>query len=115
MYIFSIFFSSFLHTFEGSLSDLNDELKTDISECFSTKQQDGETVYIPLNAQGKIAQSLLDKASHNYLIQLYCPLQNIGSLIPSNVDIGLKIQFTDPKRFFVTSQAGKKPKFVIKV
>ena len=105
-----------MRSLEGCYDDLGDELVTNISTCFTVTQANGQTVYTPKNAQGQIAQTLFNKNPHNYLIQLYCPLQHLGSLLPSNVDFGLKIQFTDFARFFVTETSKlKRPKYIIKV
>ena len=107
--------STILAEFEGAYPDLGEKLETNIANCFTTSDNDGTTVYTPINSQGKIAQSILNKNPQKFLIQLYCPLQHISSLIPSNVDLGIKILFTDPAKFFVTETAAKKPKYVIKV
>ena len=84
---------SFLNTFEGALEDIDETLTTNISTCFQTTGTGENTTYKPINCQGKIAQSLLNKKVHDYLIQIHCPLQDISSLIPSNVDIGMQKSF----------------------
>ena len=96
------------------MDDVNEPLTVDIGTCFIQRQVDGQTVYEPINSRGKIAHLLLGKATQNFLIQLHCPLQSLGSLIPCGTDLGIKIQFTDASRFFV-AKAGKSPKYVIKV
>ena len=84
-----LFFFSFLKTFENAYEDIDEELTEDISKCFHTTTNAAGTItYTPKNSQGKIAQSLLNKKVITVLIQLHCPLQEISSLIPSNVDLG---------------------------
>ena len=45
--------------------------------------------------------------------QLFSPLSSFSSLIPSNLAIGIKIFLTSNERFFITSTAGVKPRYVI--
>ena len=99
---------------EGYREDIHEKLETDISACYKDVVTDGVTVKTPITVQGHIAKSLIDKAEHNFLIQLFCPLQALDTLIPNETDIGLALQFSDCARFFVCSKQGVQPKVNIK-
>ena len=108
---FSFFFfqnNSFLKTFEGALEDIDENLTTDISSCFKSSGEAGNLKYEPINCQGTIAQSILGKKVHTALIQLHCPLQDLNSLIPSNVDLGMRNTLSNQPTNRQTDQPTKK-------
>ena len=67
---------------EGWREDVSEKLTTDIALCFA---DDGTT---PKNAQGHLANDLLNKKEQDFLIQLICPFQALDTLIPPEIDIG---------------------------
>ena len=99
---------------EGYLEDTDEALTTDISTCYKTVTSGGKQTLEPINVQGRLAKDLINKKEHNFLIQLICPLQNLDTLLPSDLDIGIQLQFCDSNRFFVSSETGAKPKLNIK-
>ena len=115
---------TFLAEFEGYDEDVKEPLTENIQTCFTKETipaQGGEPekiVFHPITAQGRIAQRLWEDdgtaADQNFLVQLFSPLQSFNTLLPSNLDFSIRIQFTDNCRYFVTSTTGKKPKFKIK-
>ena len=46
------------------------------------------------------------------MFQLATPITNVRSFLPSNIEYGFRLFFTDPKRFF-TSKTSAKPVFRI--
>ena len=52
-------------------------------------------------------------AENDVLVQMFTPLRSFQSLVPNNLDIQWKIQFTDDDRYFVTATSGAKPTFQI--
>ena len=99
---------------EGYLEDTHESLTTDISTCYKTVTVNGVQTLEPINVQGQLAKDLTNKKEHNFLIQMICPLQHLDSLLPSQLDIGVELQFCDSNRFFVSSETGAKPKLNIK-
>ena len=78
---------------EGWQEDMKEKLLTNITDCY---KQDGT----PKNAQGILANELLNKKEHDFLIQVICPLQNLDTLIPPNIDVGkqpFKVIFDNSK------------------
>ena len=76
------FRESILKLMEGWREDVSEKLTTDIALCFA---DDGTT---PKNAQGHLANDLLNKKEQDFLIQLICPFQALDTLIPPEIDIG---------------------------
>ena len=44
---------------------------------------------------------------------MFTPLRSFNSLVPNNLDVQWKIQFTEDDRYFVTTTSGAKPTFQI--
>jgi len=91
------FFFAFLLL--GYLEDIDEELLDDTTKCFGPAIIDGKTVSVPINAQGHQSEQLLAKNELSFFTQLFCPLQSMGSLIPSNIDIGITIHLTKCKTY----------------
>ena len=115
---------TFLAEFEGYDENIKEPLTENIETCFTKETipaaggNPERIVFHPITAQGRIAQRLWEDdgtaAEQNFLVQLFTPLQSFNTLLPCNLDFSIRIQFTDNCRYFVTSTAGKKPKFKIK-
>ena len=71
----------------------------DTAKCFEIQSLDGKSVKVPINAQGQQSVQLLAKNKLSFFTQLFCPLQSMGSLIPSNIDIGITIHLTKCKTY----------------
>lgn len=85
--------TSFKSFFEGYEPDINDEVQTDITECFDTLDSGG---YKAKDPQGKIAESLINKKEHFFVFQLISPFLSFGSLILPDIDVG------EPYTFYYT-------------
>ena len=62
---------------------------------------------------GKTENSKVVPFEDDVLIQMFTPLRSFNSLVPNNLDVQWKIQFTDDDRYFVTTTSGAKPTFQI--
>ena len=78
-------------------------------------------VYTAVSAEALLAEQMCGKTINNkvvpaeedVLLQMFTPLRSFNSLVPSNLDIQWKIQFTEDDRYFVTATSGAKPTFQI--
>ena len=79
------------------------------------------TEYVPLTAQALLAEQMLgsdiagkwEAKEQDVLIQLFSPLRNFSSLVPSSLDIQWRLNFSENKRFFVTETSSIEPQFQI--
>ena len=55
----------------------------------------------------------VEPKEQDVLLQLFSPLRNFSSLVPSGLDLQWRLNFSEDKRFFVTSTAGIEPQFQI--
>ncbi len=62
---------------------------------------------------GKTENSKVVPFEDDVLIQMFTPLRSFNSLVPNNLDVQWKIQFTEDDRYFVTTTSGAKPTFQI--
>ena len=101
----------------------------DIRSCYTAVQVPAKTeptvpartVYVANKVQSVLATQMLGKITGNkcepqeqdVFIQMFTPLQSFNSLIPSGLDIQWRINFTDDKRYFISSTSGVKPTFQI--
>ena len=92
-------------------------------QAVTTTDKDGNTStnYVANSAQSLLAESMLgftkDSAflptEKDVLIQLFSPLRNFSSLVPSGLDVQWRLNFSDDKRFFVTESTTANPMFQI--
>ena len=64
-------------------------------------------VYSSTHSQAINCQRLLNKQKQHYMFQLATPLTNIRSFLPSNIEYGFRLFFTEPNRFFTSGTACK--------
>ena len=69
-----------------------------------------KTVWKAKNETGALALKLTGKKSLSSFFQIFCPLNSISSLLPSQVDLSVKLTFTSDERYFVTKNETKRPR-----
>ena len=94
----------------------------DLAEPYTTVQQSlkavpsttsgGETTYKALNGQGRRALTIIGKKQPEYFINLMNAFKNFNCLLPSNLEIGIRIYLASPEKYFTTTTRCK-PRFKI--
>ena len=91
----------------------------DVAECITSTQvtttnsagvEVTNTVWKAKNETGALALKLTGKKPLSSFFQIFCPLNSISSLLPSQVDLSVKLTFTSDERYFVTKNETKRPK-----
>ena len=77
-----------------------------------TADGDGETTYTALNGQGRRALAITGKKQPEYFINLMNAFKNFNCLLPSNLEIGIRIYLASPEKYFTTTTKCR-PKFKI--
>ena len=93
--------SSIISFFEKSFDDWSENIPDNLENCFTKSTDNGTDIYTPINSAGKTAKLLWNKNVITALIQVQCPLTSFESLLPAEVEVGLKLMFQTPERFFV--------------
>ena len=74
-------------------------------------ERDGDT-YKGKNGRGRRTLRIIDKKKQEYFMSLKSAFLNFNSLLPSNLEIAIRIYLTSPEKYFTTTHANR-PTFKI--
>ena len=91
--------------FKGFDEDIAEPYKA-VQDCIETTpptEVGGTATYNALNGRGRRALQITDKKTPEYFINLMNAFKNFNCLLPSNLEIGIRIYLASPEKYFTTS------------
>ena len=76
-------------------------------------EEGGQVTYEAKNGRGRRTLKILNKQKQEYFMSLKSAFLNFNSLLPSNLEVGIRIYLTTPEKYFTTEKAADKPSFKI--
>ena len=89
------------------------EKYTTPANSLTSKTVEGVVTHTAKNGRGRRTLKILKKEKQEFFISLQNAFLNFNSLLPSNLEIGIRIYLTTPEKYFTTTSSSSKPTFKI--